>query len=83
MSVPRPNPISAIQDRFGLSDVDFAQVLDTSVITLRTAKTGRAVYPRAVYDGLETLGFDPESIHQEYQAYRLQARETLLATLDR
>ena len=61
MSVPRPNPISAIQDRFGLSDVDFAQVLDTSVITLRTAKTGRAVYPRAVYDGLETLGFDPES----------------------
>ena len=78
MSVPRTNPISAIQDRFGLSDVDFAQVLDTSVITLRTAKTGRAVY-----DVLETLGFDPESIHEEYSAYRLQARETLLATLDR
>ncbi len=83
MSVPRPNPISAIQDGYGLSDVDFAQALDVSVITLRTAKAGRAVCPRAVLDGLAALGYDADQLREEYTAYRLQARESLLATLDR
>ena len=83
MSVPRPNPISSIQANYGLSDVDFAQALDVSVITLRTAKTGRAAYPRAVLGGLIALGHPADQLVAEYQAYRLQARESLLATIDR
>ena len=83
MSVPRPNPVSAIQASYGLTDVDFAQALDVSVITLRTAKTGRAVSPRAVLDGLVALGYSADALHEEYQAFRVQARESLLTQIGR
>lgn len=83
MSVPRTNPISAIQAQLDLSDNDFSQVLEVSVITLRTVKAGRTVYPRSVYDGLEALGYCSESLDGDYQEYRRQVRESLLASIER
>ena len=83
MSVPRPNPISTIQATYGLTDVDFAAALDVSVITLRTAKTGRAAYPRAVLGGLVALGHPADQLVAEYQAFRVQARESLLTQIGR
>lgn len=75
------NPISQIQGRYGLSDLDFSRLLDVSVITLRTAKRGEAVHPKAVLTGLSDIGYDSQQLFAEYTQWRDEDRRVRLEAI--
>lgn len=72
------NPITAIQESYGLSDIDFARLLDVSVMTLRATKHGEAQHPKAILRGLVDIGFDSELVAREYTDWRREDRRRRL-----
>lgn len=75
------NPITQIQSRYRLSDIDFSRLLDVSVMTLRNAKRGEAVHPRAVLSGLEDIGYESEDLFTAYTDWRQEDRRVRLEAI--